>query len=200
MQGWRLNILLAGTLLTLLLTPPGASAYYLPDPGQVPVRRSLPTAIDLMESGLYWLHDTIAIYDVRDPASVVGLMEDQAARFFDLAYMAYLIGGPRYTQLDILHRSHFQNRVRDRLFEALAREMGLYDRRMPRFRPLWPVATSRYTWQAGGVLYRPDGPVTYLCYHFYPTPGGWRIYDISSNGASLVGELRRRYLDRRPQH
>ncbi len=196
MQRRRFNLLRSDVLLTLWLIPLIATADYFPMPGQVPLRRSLPTGIDLMESGLYWWRDMTSLYAAPDPATMVGLMEDRAARFFDLSYMAYLIGGPEYTRLDILHRSHFQNRVRDRLFEALAGEMGLYDRRMPRFRPLWPVATSRYTWQAGGLLYR-DGQTIYLYYHFYLTPRGWRIYDVSSNGASLVAELQQRYLARR---
>lgn len=195
-SAWR-NFLLAGALLTVFLTPLTAFAYYLTDPGQVPVRRSLPNAIDLMESGLYWLQDMTAVHDPRDPASIVRLMEDRAARFFDFAYMAYLIGGPRYTRLDVLQRSHFQNRVRDRLFEALARDMGLYNARMPRFRPLLPVATGRYTWQAGGALYHPGGPVIRLYFYFYLTPRGWRIYDVSSNGVSAVADLRNRFFTSR---
>jgi phospholipid transport system substrate-binding protein len=118
-------------------------------------------------------------------------MEEQAARYFDFAYMAYLIAGPDYARLDILERSHFQNRVRDRLFELLARDMGMYDVRMPRFRPLFPIPTSSYTWSAGSEFYHPGGPVIRLYFHFYLTPRGWRIYDVSSNGLSVVAELRR---------
>ena len=188
--------LLLTVLLVLLLAPPPAAAYF-GNPGSVPLRRSLPNGIDLMESGLYWMQDMTAADDLRDPASIVRLMEDQAARFFDFAYMAYLIGGPGYTRLDVLERSHFQNRVRDRLFKALAHKVGMYDRRMPRFRPLWPVATSSYTWQAGGVFYHTNGPDLCVYFHFYLTPRGWRIYDVSSNGVSAVTDLRKRYFANR---
>ena len=188
--------LLMTVLLVALLAPAPAAAFF-GNPGSIPLRRSLPNGIDLMESGLYWLQDMTSAYDLRDPASIVGLMEDQAARFFDFAYMAYLIGGPEYTRLDVLQRSHFQNRVRDRLFQALARKVGMYDRRMPRFRLLLPVATSSYTWQAGGVFYHQGGPVLRLYLHFYMTPRGWRIYDVSSNGVSAVTELRKRFFANR---
>jgi len=192
--------LLLVVLLALLLVPPPAAAYF-GNPGYIPLRRSLPNGIDLMESGLYWLQDMTSGYeDLRDPASIVGLMEDQAARFFDFAYMAYLIGGPEYTRLDALERSHFQNRVRDRLFESLARKMGMYDSRMPRFRPLLPVATSHNTWQAGGVFYHRGGPNLRLYFHFYMTPRGWRIYDVSSNGLSAVTDLRKRFFANRFEH
>lgn len=189
----RRDSLRAGALLVLMLMPPLASAYCFPSPGHVPVRHSLPSGIDLIESGLYWLQGMTSAYAPRDPASIVRLMEDQAARFFDFASMAYLIGGPAYARLDVLERSHFQNRVRDRLFTALARKMGAYGVRMPRFRPLPPVATGNHTWQAGGVFYHPGGPVIRLYFHFHPTPRGWRIYDVRSNGVSAVTDLRKRF-------
>jgi ABC-type transporter MlaC component len=124
-------------------------------------------------------------------------MEDQAARFFDFAYIAYLVAGPQYAEMDVLERSHFQNRVRDRLFSMLARQMGMYDVRIPRFRPLAPIRTSVNTWQAGGVFYHPSGPAIRLTFEFYLTPRGWRIYDVTSNGMSAVTALRTRYFDNR---
>ena len=188
--------LLLTVALVLLLAPPPAAAYF-GNPGSMPLRRSLPNGIDLMESGLYWMQDMTSAYDPRDPASIVSLMEDQAARFFDFAYMAYLIGGPEYTRLDVLERSHFQNRIRDRLFEELARKVGMYNVRMPRFRPLWPVATSSETWQVGGVFYYSGGPNLRLYFHIYLTPRGWRIYDVSNNGVSAVTNLRKRFFANR---
>jgi ABC-type transporter MlaC component len=193
-RSWLRDVLLGSALVTVLLTPPTVSAW-VTDPGQVPVRRSLPNAIDLMESSLYWLQDMSGVADPRDPASLVSLMEEQAARFFDFAYMAYLVAGPQYAQMDVLQRSHFQNRVRDRLFTMLARQMGMYDVRMPSFRPLTPVRTSVSTWQAGGVFYHPGGPTIRLTFEFYLTQRGWRIYDVTSNGVSAVATLRNSYLD-----
>ena len=197
MLKFRRNYLLAVTLLAVLLIPQTASAYYFPNSGQIPVRSSLPSGIDLMESGLYWMQDMTSAYDPRDPSTLVGLMEDQAARFFDFAYMSYLIGGPEYARLDILDRSHFQNRVRDRLFKDLARKVGMYDVRMPRFRPLLPLASSGYTWQAGGEFYHLGGPYIRLYFYFYLTPRGWRIYDVSSNGVSAVTDLRKQFFAKR---
>ncbi|MFQ5645041.1 MAG: hypothetical protein ACE5FQ_15290, partial [Thiogranum sp.] len=104
----RLRLLLTVLLVTLLLPLP-ASAYF-GNPGSVPVRHSLPNAVDLLESSLYWLQDMSGVDDPRDPAAIIGLMEEQAARFFDFAYMAYLVAGPQYTRLDALERAHFQHR------------------------------------------------------------------------------------------
>jgi ABC-type transporter MlaC component len=196
MHSWLRDVLFGSVLATVLLTPLTASAW-LPDPGRVPARPTLPNAVDLMESVLYWMQDMSGVDDPRDQAAIINLMEDQAARFFDFAYMAYLIAGPQYAQMDVLERSHFQNRIRDRLFSLLARQMGMYDVRMPRFRPLLPVRTSVGTWQAGGVFYHTGGPMLRLTFEFYLTPRGWRIYDVTSNGVSAVDALRTRYFDNR---
>lgn len=188
----------AGVLLAGLLCTPIVSAWYRTDAGQVPVRPTLPNGIDLMESGLYWLQDiTGSGGDPRDPATVINLMEEQAARYFDFAYMAYRVGGPDYVRLNVLERSHFQNRVRDWLFAELARQVGLYDVRMPRFVPILPVVSSTNTWRGGGVFYHLGGPEIRLYFEFYLTPRGWRIFDVTSNGVSAVAEMRKRFFRNR---
>jgi len=195
LQGRRLPAL-AVLLLGLALSVPPAAAWY-GSAGYVPVRRDLPNALDLMESGLYWLQDLSGVDHPRDPASIIGLMEDQAARFFDFAYIAYQVAGPEYTRRNALERAHFQNRIRDQLFADLARKMGMYDVRMPSFTPLVPQQTGSYTWIAGGEFYHRGGPHIRLLFHFYLSPQGWRIYDVTSNGASAVDGLRRAYFARR---
>ena len=179
-------------LLGVLLMAPPASAYFS-EPGYVPLRRSLPSAIDLMETSLYWMQDMAGVDDPRDPAAIIALMEDQAARFFDFAYMAYLVAGPEYARLNVLERSHFQNRIRDRVFSMMAQRMGMLDVRMPAFRPAVPRRTGTYTVVAGGEFYHRGGPHIRLLFHFYLSSKGWRIYDVTSNGVSDVAELRRRY-------
>jgi ABC-type transporter MlaC component len=187
------SLLLTGTLVVPVLVPTSAEAW-LTDPGAVPMRQNLPNGIDLLESSLYWLQDLSGVDDPRDPAAIVSLMEDQAARFFDFSYMAYLVAGPAYSRLNVLERSHFQNRIRDRLFSGLAYKMGMNSSRLPRFHPIMPVQTSLWSWTAGGQFYHLGGPNIRLVFHFYMTPRGWRIYDVTSNGMSAVAGLRRSYF------
>ncbi len=186
----------AALLLGCTLIAPAAAAWY-GNPGYVPLRRDLPNAVDLMESGLYWLQDLSGVDHPRDPASIIALMEDQAARFFDFAYIAYLVAGPEYTRRNLQERAHFQNRIRDQLFTDLARKTGMYDVRMPSFAPLVPRQTGSDTWTAGGVFYHRGGPSIRLVFYFYLSPQGWRIYDVTSNGASAVDGLRRAYFAER---
>jgi ABC-type transporter MlaC component len=183
-------------LLGILLVAPPASAYFS-EPGYVPLRRTLPSAIDLMETSLYWMQDMAGVDDPRDPAAVIALMEDQAARFFDFAYMAYLVAGPEYTRMNVLDRSHFQNRIRDRVFSMLAQRMGMLDVRMPAFRAVTPRRKGTYTVVAGGEFYHRGGPHIRLLFQFYLSSKGWRIYDVTSNGVSALAELRRHYFANR---
>jgi len=187
------SLLLTGMLVVSTLAPTGAGAWFN-DPGGVPMRQNLPNGIDLLESSLYWLQDLSGVENPRDPAAIVSLMEDQAARFFDFSYMAYLVAGPNYSRLNVLERSHFQNRIRDRLFSGLAYKMGMNSSRLPRFRPLIPTQTSQWSWTAGGEFYHLGGPTIRLKFHFYMTPRGWRIYDVTSNSMSAVAGLRRSYF------
>ena len=198
MADWLRAAVTAAALIAGLGGSPWAGAWYRTDPGAVPVRPTLPNGIDLMESGLYWLQDiTRPGGDPRDPSTIINLMEEQAARYFDFAYMAYQVAGPEYARMDALQRSHFQNRVRDWLFERLARQFGLYDVRMPRFVPLMPEATGTNTWHGGGIFYHLGGPVVRLYFEFYLTPRGWRIFDVTSNGVSVVAEMRKRFFRNR---
>jgi hypothetical protein len=191
----KITVSLAVLCGFLLVVPPAPA--YFSEPGYVPLRRTLPSAIDLMETSLYWMQDMAGVDDPRDPAAIIALMEDQAARYFDFAYMAYLIAGPEYTRLNVLDRSHFQNRIRDRVFSMLAKRMGMFDVRMPAFRAAIPRRTGTYTAVAGGEFYHRGGPHIRLLFHFYYSSKGWRIYDVTSNGVSAIAELRRLYFAKR---
>jgi hypothetical protein len=176
----------AGLLTLILLQASPAWGY-----GISPAERYRPSGIDLLESSLYWMQDLTGTDNLRDPAVIVALMEDQAARFFDFSAIAWQVGGPRYAQMNILERSHFQNRLRDILFERIARRMGIFNNRIPRFRPIMPVQTGPDTIAAGGYFFHPGGPDFRLLFRFHLTSNGWRIYDVDSNGVSAVAALRR---------
>ncbi len=171
------------------------SAQVVHDPATVPpLRRSLPTGMDYLESGLYWMQDWWGVGWHQDPAGLVSEMEERMADLFDLGYMALQVGGPRYAERNILSRSHFQHRVRDRLFEELARHMGWFSDRMPRVYPLIPVWRGPYRVSMGGVLDHYAGPRLHLQFHMAYSLQGWRVYDVSSNGVSLLGSIRRDFL------
>lgn len=174
-------------LLLLTLLPCAVGAYQLPEPYRY---RTLPGSLDLFESGLYWLRDLGGPGGQGDPASTLGALEDLAARQFDFAAMAWATAGVRYLQMDILSRSHYQNRLRDRLFTELARVAGLYDPLPPDMTLLTPLPTGIGR-ARGGVLIRPrHRPAQWLYFHFRLGPQGWKVVDVSVNGRLLSDYLR----------
>lgn len=150
-----------------------------------------PNALDLMETGLYWMQDYTGRYDPRDPVSVVGLMEDQIGRFFDLTTISLRVAGPHYHSINLLQRSHFQNRLRDRLFEILALEFGWFDPRPPRVWMGGWARTGIRGWQFGFHVRRPALPShRRIDFHVYYTPLGWRIHEVMINGVPMTAMLR----------
>lgn len=176
-------------LILLLGLSLSASAY---SPSQTLRSRYLPTPLDLFETGLYWLNDLASPGAEGDPASVLLAMQDVASRQFDLAEMAWRIGGVRYMQMDILQRSHFQNRLRDRLFEDLAFITGLYDPLPPRMLMIPPRLVG-VDMAAIGVLVVPrHRPGHRLLFYLRYGTRGWRIVDMSDNGMLFTDRMRQR--------
>lgn len=147
--------------------------------------------LDLFETGLYWLQDQTRGGALRDPASLLGEMQDLASRHFDFAEMARRAGGIHYLRLGLLARSHYQNRIRDRLFAALASEGGLYDGLLPRYALLRPVRLGPTRWMAGAWVIRRGHAPRALYFHFAYGAQGWRIVDVSLNGELFTEHLRR---------
>jgi len=161
------------------------------------MRRHLPNALDVMEYGLNWLQEYTGPENSHDPAAVVLAMEDQLARYFDLGQIAQAVAGAEYWQQDILARSHFQNRVRDRLFTELARIYGFYGFRPPQIRMLMPVRTGVNAWITGNQIWHPDGRSYTILFHLYWTARGMRVMDVSVNGQSITRYLRELYQQQR---
>lgn len=172
-----------GVVLLLLVLVCGQAQAWTP-------YRYRPNALDLMETGLYWLQEYTGYYDPRDPASVVSLMEDQIGQFFDLTAMAQRVGGPWYASQNLLERSHFQNRLRDQLFDVLAREFGWLDIRPPRVWMRGFVQVGYNAYIARFLVRRPAPySVRQIEFHIRYTPLGWRIQDVLIAGVPVTAML-----------
>jgi hypothetical protein len=158
-----------------------------------PYYRDLPGPMEWFETALYWLQDVSGRQDLRDPAAVIEEMQDVAARQFDFSTMAERVGGIRYLRLDLLARSHYQNRLRDRLFAELAVQLGFYDVLLPRFQPLPPLQTAPGRWMLGFWIARRGQLPQRLYFHVQHGPAGWRIVDVSLGGELFSDHSRARF-------
>ncbi len=194
MRPFRVVCLILSGLL--FLGQPQARADYYPywqdlDPW---TSRARPNALDLLEYGLYWLRDWTGPENLSDPASVISLMEEQTARWFDFGIMARRVADPWYSHQDVLTRAHFQHRLRDALFAELARQFGFYDPRPPRIAPLPARYLADGELVLGFRIWRPLRGYSDIFFHFYRLPQGWRIVDVSRNGVRAT-EVFRAHFD-----
>lgn len=184
MRYWR-RVLLCG-----LLALPVAAVQALPYANY----RALPNSLEMFEAGLYWMRDWFGPENADDPATVLTLMEEQAARHFDFGFMAARIAGPDYWSRDMLYRSHYQRDLRDWLFLRLAEAGGMLDRRPVRYRPIVPMRFGASEYLSGVDILRYGRGRTRLLFHIAWTGRGWRIIDVSLDGQRVTEYLRPRVL------
>ena len=127
---------------------------------------------------------------VYDPTDIVARMEHEAGQFFDLEFLAYHSVGPMYLHMNLLERAHLHNRVRDYLFEYLAWRFGLFSTAPPGVTPLMPQPSGFAGFVIGADVYHRGGPSLRVLFHFDLTPNGWRIRDVTSNGRSVIVDMR----------
>lgn len=175
----------ATVLLLVMLLPAVAGARWDPY-----VYRPLPTSLDLMEAGLFWLQDMTRPDSAGDPASLLAAAQEVAARQFDFAEMAWNTAGFDYLRRDILGRAHFQNRLRDRLFTELAHSMGMYDPLPPAMQMLVPMSTGVGQGMVTVLVQPRLRPPVRLDFHLRYGSRGWRIVDVASNGQLFSVYLR----------
>lgn len=157
-------------------------------------RRALPNSLEMFEAGLYWMRDWFGPENADDPATVLTLMEEQAARHFDFGSMAARIAGPDYWSRDVLYRSHYQRDLRDWLFLRIAEAGGLRDRRPVRYWPVGPLRVDTGEYLTGVDIRRYGRGVVRLLFHIAWTARGWRIVDVSLDGRRVTEYLRLRAL------
>jgi ABC-type transporter MlaC component len=171
-------------LLACALALPASAAW---DPFSY---RQLPNSLDMMEAGLYWLQDMSRPTQAGDPATLLGAAEELAARQFDFAEMAWYTAGFDYLRQDILARSHYQHRLRDRLFAELARSLGMYDSLPPDMRVLPPLSAGVGQGLITVLVLRRHRPLQRLDFHLRYGSQGWRIVDVGNNGLLFSAYLR----------
>lgn len=135
------------------------------------------------------------------PDSIRMFLDREIAPSFDFAYMARWAAGPMYRRLTPEQNARMTVVLKNLFLSALAKNLGTYARPLPRV-DVFPARATADGSQAmvhtrvvgaGGIFTR-------LNFRFYWNDQGWRIFDVSANGASAVayyrsyfGEMFRRY-------
>ena len=135
------------------------------------------------------------------PQAIRTFLDHEIAPDFDFAYMARWAAGPMYRRLSAAQHARMTAVLKDLFLSALAKNLGTYARPTPRI-DVYPARASANGRQATvhARVISPNGMFSGLNFRFYWNEQGWRIFDVSANGASAVayyrsyfGEMFRRY-------
>ena len=186
----RLVMLAALAISLSAAAQPGAHAQmrspYAPayPPAQTAPHELIQRGIDRLTGFLIGAQDP-------SPQALRGFLDREIAPNFDFAYMARWAAGPMHRRLSAEQRARMAAMLRDLFLGALARNLGTYNRPLPRV-DVFPARFAANGEQANvhARVLADNGLLVRLNFRFYWSPQGWRIFDVSANGASAVGFYR----------
>ncbi len=125
------------------------------------------------------------------PGAIRGFLDREIAPSFDFTYMARWAAGPMYRRLDPAQNARMTVMLKDLFLSALAKNLGTYARPLPRF-DVYPARTTANGSQATvhTRVTTANGMFSGMDFRFYWNEQGWRIFDVSANGASAVAYYR----------
>lgn len=125
------------------------------------------------------------------PEAIRGFLEREIAPNFDFAYMARWAAGPMYRRLSSAQHARMAEVLKNLFLTALAKNLGTYARPLPRV-DVYPARASADGNQAivHTRVVGANGMFSRLNFRFYWNERGWRIFDVSANGASAVAYYR----------
>jgi len=183
---------LAAALLlasTHLFAQPGYGQGDAPyEPGYAPV----PTTPDqIVQRGLDRLTGFLMGAQNPPPQATRAFLDREIAPYFDFTYMARWSAGPMYRRLSAAQRARMTVVLKSLFLWALANNLGTYARPLPRI-DVYPARATPDGTQATVQtrVIGANGMISRLNFRFYWSERGWRIFDVSANGASAVAYYR----------
>jgi phospholipid transport system substrate-binding protein len=155
-----------------------------------------PTPDQLVRQGVDRLVGFLIGAGKTSPHAIRTFLDHEVAPLFDFQYMANWAAGRYARRLDGEQRARLGERLRELLLNALARNLGSFTRPLPRIdvfparaagRPNAAIVPARVVTEAGQVVN--------LEFRFYNPGPGWRVYDVTANGASAVAFYRGYFND-----
>lgn len=144
----------------------------------------------LLEMGVNVLQNYLKNGEFENQNHIINFLDSQLAQFFDFEQMARWAAGYHYNRMNSAQQYIFQSNLKKMFFSAFARIVSAYGDAQPRIEFLPPrrqgydqvVVTAR-------VIPASSYPIR-IDFRFMQGPGGWKIYDVGTNGNSAVAYYR----------
>ena len=125
----------------------------------------------------------------RNPQQLERFVEQEIAGYFDFAYMAQWVLGPRLRQMSSKQKDKATRMLRGMLLNAMVRKLADYQHvRLMYLRPRGNPASGQV--QLSIRSFPLQGYPTQLDFLLYRGQQGWRVFDVSANGQSAVLHFR----------
>jgi phospholipid transport system substrate-binding protein len=157
---------------------PPAAASRAPDPSQV------------LKQGVERLAAFLSQGGTGNQAQLQAFLDQEISPYFDFAYMARWVGGPRYRYMNPAQRADLERALKGMFLGAMAEKLAGYRYGGVRYLPV------RQNPRTGEVdlsiqALQPGGLTTQLDFRLYKSAEGWKVFDVTANGQSALVYYRR---------
>ena len=144
----------------------------------------------LLEMGVNVLQNYLKNGEFENQDHILNFLDSQLAQFFDFEQMARWAAGYHYNRMNSAQQYIFQSNLKKMFFSAFARIVSAYGDAQPRIEFL-PARRQGYDQVVvtARVIPANSYPIR-IDFRFMQGPGGWKIYDVGTNGNSAVAYYR----------
>lgn len=123
---------------------------------------------------------------------LAAFLDQEIAPFFDFEYMASVAAGRAARYMSAAQQTRMVARLKAQFLTTLTERLSGYEGQQVKFLPMRLNRDGR-TGQAGIAMLNPGRYPARIDFRFYKGKQGWKVYDVSANGQSVVAHYRREF-------
>lgn len=174
--------LITVVMASLLLTAAGFSAAPMPD---VMVKDTTKQIVELLKANR-------TAYE-KDHSKLYDMVYKHVLPHFDFKVMSRAVLGRYWRDATNEQRSRFMDEFRNLLVRTYATALLKYTNEEITYLPFIATAADKTATVKTEVRLSGGGPPVPIFFSFYQSKSGWRVYDLSIDGISLVTNYRSTY-------
>lgn len=146
------------------------------------------------------LNKLVGFMEQKNPPSrkqQMRFIEQEIAPYFDFEYMARWTGGPGWRYMKAEQRFLHESRLKEMFLSGLVQRLSQFGGQG--FRVMRSRRGRDGEISVNVAIMNARGYPSRLDFRFYRSPVGWKVYDVSANGNSVLVYFRQRMNQRNPQ-
>ena len=132
----------------------------------------------------------------KDSGKLFAMVDEHVLPHFDFRAMSRTVLGRYWREASEDQRKRFTSEFRDLLVRTYATALLKYNDERIVYQPFRMTQGDRTATVRSEVHRRDGGPPISINYSFYQTDSGWKVYDMTIEGASLVTTYQSTYAQR----